>query len=271
MTEPTLGLVVGLRSGDAASFEELLRVFGGKMLATASRILGSPDEAQDVVQEAMISVWTNIGGFEGGSSLYTWIHRIVVNAALARLQAARRKNEVSGDSSEGAVGLAFEGIPAAWSEPGPPLEKRLAMRRAIQRALGLLPVDLRSVLILRDVEQLTSQEVGGQLGISDASVRQRLHRARTAMAELLRPELCYGPELTCGGQLDLLMDYIDQQLPAELQQPVHEHLNSCEPCGGLLTAYRLTVGIPKAIFELTDETASEAFIQTTATRAAAGR
>jgi predicted DNA-binding protein (UPF0251 family) len=132
------------------------------------------------------------------------------------------------------VSLAFEGLPKAWSEPVFSLEKRIAMRRSIQKALNLIPEDFRIVLILRDVEEWSSREVADRLGIPDAAVRQRLHRARTAMAELLRPELCEGPELTCGGQLDLLLDYIDRALPAELQTPVHEHIQGCEACTGLM-------------------------------------
>jgi len=256
-------LVARLRAGDPGSFEELLRQFGGKLLATATRILGNPEDAQDAVQDAMISIWKGVGKFEGASNLYTWMHRIVVNAALGRMKSARRKQEVSGDTGAGTVELAFEGIPSAWAEPGPSLEKRLAMRRAIQKALALVPPELSTVLILRDVEQLSSKEVADQLGIPDANVRQRLHRARVAIAELLRPGLCDGPELTCGGQLDLLMDYIDNALPLELQPPVHAHLESCAPCCALLKTYRMTVGIPRAIAELTDEPEpSEAFIQT---------
>jgi len=71
------------------------------------------------------------------------------------------------------------------------------------------------------------------------------------MAELLRPELCEGPELTCGGELDLLLDYIDCALPAELQTPVHEHIEGCQACTGLMNTYRTTIGIPRAIAELT--------------------
>jgi hypothetical protein len=100
--------------------------------------------------------------------------------------------------------------------------------------------------LLRDVEELSSRETAEQLGINDALVRQRLHRARTIMAEALRPELCDGPALTCGGQLDLLLDYIDGLLPAELQEPVHNHIESCPACSNLHNIYRTTIGLPLA-------------------------
>lgn len=244
-------LLAGLRAGHADSFENLLRTHSPRLLSTAIRILGNEADAQDAVQEALISAWKHIDKFEGNSSLSTWLHRIAVNACLAHLRTSQVKTEVALTDGESAINLAFEGLPSAWSEPGPNLEKRVAMRQTIQRALGLIPEEFRTVLLLRDVEEFSSREVAERLGISDASVRQRLHRARSTMAEILRPELCEGPALTCGGQFDLLMDYIDQQLPAELKGPVSEHVQGCETCRGLHTVYLQTVAWPKAVAELT--------------------
>jgi RNA polymerase sigma-70 factor (ECF subfamily) len=241
-----------LRSGDPTAFEEVVRTYSARLLATASRILGGDRDAQDAVQDSLISAWKNIGTFQGTSGLYTWLHRITVNACLARLRAASAKSEVSISDGERPVSLAFEGLPVAWSEPSPSLEKRLIMRRSLQKALDMIPEEFRTVLILRDVEGLSSQEVADQLGVPDGTVRQRLHRARSAMAELLRPELCTGPELTCGGQLDLLLDYIDNALPSDLYPLVHGHIEGCEPCNSLLQTYRMTIGLPRAIAHSTE-------------------
>jgi RNA polymerase sigma-70 factor (ECF subfamily) len=264
-------VVVGLQAGNPEAFEELVRTSSGRLLATAYRILGSEDAAQDAVQEGLIAAWKAIASFEGESSLSTWLHRIVVNASLARLRSAKGRGEVSLSDETGTVASAFEGLAGAWTEPGPRLETKLAMRTAIQKALRLIPEEFRTVLVLRDVEELSSREVAERLGIPDATVRQRLHRARAAMAEILRPELCGGAELTCGGQLDLLLDYIDAALPAELQVPVHEHLESCETCGSLLEIYRTTVGIPRAVAEWTTfDDVPEAWISRTAALGNAG-
>ena len=251
MTELESSLLHGLQTGDAASFEDLVKNYSGRLLATATRILNSDGEAQDVVQETFISAWKGIAGFEGESSLSTWLHRITVNACLARLRTARAKNELSIAADNKPVGLAFEGLTPAWSEPLPDAEKKLTMQRALQKALALIPEDYRTVLLLRDVEDLSSREVAELLGLSDATVRQRLHRARTLMAELLRPELCDGPELICGGQFDLLMDYIDKVLPVDLQAPVHDHIEGCPACSSLRDTYRMTIGVPRAIAGLT--------------------
>jgi RNA polymerase sigma-70 factor (ECF subfamily) len=265
MTEQESSLLAGLQTGNPASFENLVRTYSNRLLATAARILGSESDAQDVVQETLISAWRGIAGFEGTSSLYTWLHRITVNACLARLRTARAKSEVSIADDNRSVGAAFEGLPTAWSEPGPSTEKRLTMRRALEKALRIIPEEFRAVLLLRDVEDLSSREVADQLGLPDATVRQRLHRARTLMAELLRPELCDGPELICGGQLDLLMDYIDNELPAELQAPVHDHIEGCPACYSLRDTYRMTIGVPRAIAELTaaDDVPSDWIAETT--------
>jgi len=265
MTELESSLLCGLRTGDPASFEHLARNYSGRLFATAARILGSEVDAQDVVQETLISAWKGIASFEGTSGLYTWLHRITVNACLARLRTARAKSEVSIADDNRSVGIAFEGLPPAWSDPAPGLEKRLTMRQALQKALSLVPEDFRTVLLLRDVEDLSSREVADRLGLPDATVRQRLHRARTLMAELLRPELCNGPELICGGQLDLLLDYIDNALPTDVQAPVHDHIEGCPACTSLRDTYRMTIGVPRAIAELTavDDVPSDWIAETT--------
>ncbi len=241
-TDPSL--LASLRAGDADSFEHLAKASSSRLLATAYRILGREQDAQDAVQETLISAWKNIRAFEGTSSISTWLHRIVVNASLAKLRSTPKKSEVSmGD------GTTFEGLPTAWAEAGPNIERQVALRDALQRALNQIPEEFRVVLILRDVENMSSREVADQLEIPDATVRQRLHRARATMAELLRPELCNGPELTCGGQFQLLMDYIDHALPPELQAPVHDHIEGCPVCAELHRIYRVTIGFPIAVMQ----------------------
>ena len=251
-------LVEGLIASKPEAFEKLVRDFSPRLLATANRVLRDSDEAQDAVQDALISVWKDIRQFQGTASLSTWAHRIVINACLTRIRSSRAQREVSIADEGSSFSVAFEGLPAAWSEPGPNLEKRVAMRRSIQRALDEIPEEFRIVLLLRDVEELSSRETAEKLGITDALVRQRLHRARTIMAEMLRPELCDGPELTCGGQLDLLLDYIDKLLPADLQQPVQDHIALCPTCTGLLNQYRTTIALPRAVLELTQVPGVEA-------------
>jgi RNA polymerase sigma-70 factor (ECF subfamily) len=245
-------LVKALQAGDSAAFSELVTRFGPRLAASATRLLGSRDEAQDAVQETLLAVWKSVRKFEGASSLYSWIHRILINTCLARLRAPRASKEIRFSALEKAVSA--EGgslLDAGQQQKGPGLEKQIAMRRAIERALQQIPEEFRIVLLLRDVEELSSKQAAAHLGIPDALLRQRLHRARGVMAELLKPELCSGPELTCGGRVDLLMDFIDGLLPEELATPVGAHIRSCVACTRLLDGYKATIGFTKALRQLT--------------------
>jgi RNA polymerase sigma-70 factor (ECF subfamily) len=268
--ENEVELLRRLKQLEPDAFEELVRDSSPRLLSSATRMLGNHDEASDAVQEALISAWRNIHQFEGTATLHTWLHRIVVNACLARLRSARSKNEVPLAEEDRALLSGTESPASAWMVYKPDVEKRIAMRRALQRALKKIPEEFRIVLLLRDVEELSSKETAEQLGITDALVRQRLHRARVIMAEMLRPELCAGPELTCGGQVDLLLDYIDDVLPHALQQPVHTHIDGCLTCSNLLSTYRGTIGVSRSITELIHiDQVDEQFVQNTLKTAAA--
>jgi len=252
MDDAERDLVKSLQAGDSAAFSELVTRFGPRLAASATRLLGGRDEAQDAVQETLLAVWKSVRKFEGASSLYSWIHRILINTCLARLRSPRASKEILFSALEKPVSAERGSLlDAGQEQKGPGLEKQIAMRRAIDRALQQIPEEFRIVLLLRDVEELSSKQAAEHLGIPDTLIRQRLHRARGVMAKLLKPELCSGPELTCGGRLDLLMDFIDGLLPEELTPPVDAHMRSCVTCTRLLVGYKATVGFPRALRQLT--------------------
>ncbi|MGE0480905.1 MAG: RNA polymerase sigma factor [Phycisphaerae bacterium] len=187
--EPTsdVALLAALRANDASAFEELVRRHGGRMLAAARRLLASEDDAQDVLQEAFIAAFRAIGSFEGKSQLGTWLHRIVVNAALMRLRARRRRPEQSieallprflddGHQAEPAV---------EWRATAEDLLQRDEHRDLVRAAIDELPENYRTVLKLRDIEELDTQETADMLGIDANTVKVRLHRARQALRTLL--------------------------------------------------------------------------------------
>lgn len=122
--------------------------------------------------------------------------------------------------------------------------RRVGTAQLVWGAVDKLSPDLREVLVLRDVEAMPSKEVAAALGITDALVRQRLHRGRQFLAERLRPELVAARELTCGGDLSLLYDYVDGELPRATLEPVSEHLDSCRTCGGYLRLFTEIVALP---------------------------
>ncbi len=238
-------LVNQLRNGDEDAYERLVRTHVDRVYGVASRVLGNGFDAQDAAQEAFLAAWKGIRGFDGRSALSTWLHRIAVNTSLAILRSKSRKREVtmtdiSPDQSDSDVERFFE----PGEPPSDPVEQA-DTASLVWKAVDGLPEEYRLVLVMRDVEEMPSKEVATTLGLSDATVRQRLHRARQTVAEKLRPELCAGTRLTCGGRLDLLFDWIDRELDPEWEEPVQSHLATCAKCRDLSGQYQETISAPK--------------------------
>jgi RNA polymerase sigma-70 factor (ECF subfamily) len=180
-------LVARLQSGDAAAFERLVRDFGPRMLAVARRFLGNDEDAQDALQEALLSAYRGIHRFEGQSQLGTWLHRIAANAALMRLRSRRRGEETSIDDllptfrSDGHQTAAT----SAWSRPVEELVERQETAELVRRSIDQLPENYRAVLLLRDIEERSTEEAAELLGMTSGAVKTRLHRARQALRTLL--------------------------------------------------------------------------------------
>lgn len=243
-------LVGRLRKGDSGAYEQLVRIHADRVHGVAARVLGNGTDAQDASQEVFLAAWKGIHGFDGRSALSTWLHRIAVNASLAILRSKSRGREVpvtdiDNGRSDNAVSNDFF-AEVEDSRPDPVEQADIA--RLVWRAVEELPEEYRLVLVLRDVEEMPSKEVAAALGLSDATIRQRLHRARQVIAERLRPELCVGRHLTCGGRLDLLFDWIDHELTSDLRTPVAKHLGSCERCQDLVGKYRQTITAPRDLW-----------------------
>jgi RNA polymerase sigma-70 factor, ECF subfamily len=181
-------LIRGLKEGREWAFETLVRVYGARLLATARRLVGNEEDARDVVQSAYVNAFRAIGRFEGASQLSTWLHRIVVNTALMRLRSRRRQHEESIDAmlpqfmADGHHAERF----TAWTAPADQLLERKETRQIVRRAIDELPDAYRTVLLMRDIEELSTQEVAAMLDITPAAVKVRLHRARQALFTLLR-------------------------------------------------------------------------------------
>ena len=184
-------LLADLRSRVPGAFERLVRAQGGRMLAVARRLLSSEEDARDAVQEAFLNAFRNIDRFEGQALLSTWLHRIIVNVSLMKLRSRKRKPEESLDHllpafrDDGHFAERFE----SGSEP---VDQRLAREEeqaTVRAAIEELPQHYRTILLLRDIEGIGTQEVAEQLGISPNAVKLRLHRARQALRTLLVPRL----------------------------------------------------------------------------------
>jgi RNA polymerase sigma-70 factor, ECF subfamily len=180
-------LVAGLRAGDPRAFERLVRRYGGRMLATARRIVGNEDTARDVVQEACLAAFRAMDGFAGTARVSTWLHRIVVNAALMKLRSRRRRPEESIEELLPRFDETghFADAPSAWDASTDRTYERAETRTIVRAAIEELPPSYRTVLMLRDIEELDTEEAATMLGISQNAVKVRLHRARQALRTLL--------------------------------------------------------------------------------------
>jgi RNA polymerase sigma-70 factor (ECF subfamily) len=182
-------LVAQLRAGDEAAFEQVVRSYGGRLLAVARRIVGSEEDARDVVQDAFLNAFRSLDRFEGNAKLSTWLHRIVVNAALMRLRTRKRKPEQSietllpGFQEDGHHEERFQ----SWDEPVDKLMERAENRDLVRKQIDALPEGYRTVLVLRDIEGLDTEETANVLGLSVNATKIRLHRARQALRTLLAP------------------------------------------------------------------------------------
>jgi RNA polymerase sigma-70 factor (ECF subfamily) len=183
-----------LRAGDESACDALVCEYGGRMLAVARRMLRSEEDAADAVQDAFLSAFASIHRFRGSSSLYTWLHRIVVNACLMRLRSRNRRSEVSLDSLLPAFdqfGARSRPI-ATRAEQAPERLERVETRATVRSCIDQLPDDYRAILLLRDIEELDTDETAKRLGLSQANVKTRLHRARQALRTRLLPKLTDG-------------------------------------------------------------------------------
>ena len=191
--EPTL--LERLRAGEEQAYEELVRSYGGRLLAVARRFLPVEEDARDAVQDAFLSAFRGVHRFEGNAQLSTWLHRIVVNASLMKLRTRRRHPELSiedllpGYLEDGH----FERPASPWRTEDLDPAERDELRELVLRSIHSLPEGHRNVLLLRDIEDFDTEEAAELLQISPGAVKTRLHRARQALRELLEPHLREAP------------------------------------------------------------------------------
>jgi len=188
-------LVARLRAGEQAAFEQMVREHGGRMLATARRVVRVEEDARDVVQEAFIAAFRSIDRFAGAARLSTWLHRIVLNAALMKLRGRRRRREdsiedllprFSGDGH-------FAEPQDRWETSAADLLEERETRTIVRSAIDRLPASYRTVLILRDIEERDTDDTAAALGVTPNAVKTRLHRARQALRTLLAQDLIATP------------------------------------------------------------------------------
>jgi RNA polymerase sigma-70 factor (ECF subfamily) len=179
-------LVAAAQAGDRAAFEELVSRYERKIYRITRHITQNDEDAEDAMQDAFVKSYQHLSDFQGGSRFYTWLVRIAVNESLMRLR-RRRPNQISLDEPvEGEESL----IPRELQDWGPSPEQRFEqteLNSILERVIAKLEPIYRSVFVLRDVGDVSTEETAQILGISIPAVKSRLLRARLKLRELLNP------------------------------------------------------------------------------------
>jgi len=181
-------LVTRLKRGEATAFEELVREHSPAMLGACRRLLRNHEQdAQDALQDAFVSVFKAIGSFEGNARLSTWLHRIAVNAALMKLRSRKRRPERPIEDLLPRFSEDGHHVepPAAWDDRADLRAEQEETRAFVREAIDQLPENYRTALLLRDIEQLSNDQVAEVLGITPHAVKIRVHRAHQALRTLL--------------------------------------------------------------------------------------
>ena len=178
-------LVRAALDGDEAAFRDLMERYKRRAYGVALGIVGDPDEAQDVLQDAFVKAYYKLSDFRFGSNFYTWFYRLLVNQAIDRWRKASRSSTVSFDDAW---------VSGETAEPGarvyPKTPEELAGNRelaeGLSRAIAALPEYHRTVILLREVEGLAYEEIATILDCSVGTVMSRLHYARAKLREALK-------------------------------------------------------------------------------------
>lgn len=179
-------LISRAMQGDASAFNELLGMQEKRMYAVCLRMCANPEDAQDCLQESMLRIFRSISGFKGQSSFSTWVYRVTMNTCLDELRKKKNKPTTSLD------GLLDTGWSPSDDLDTPEHHTITGQKRsAIHSAIAELPEDMRSAVVLRDIEGFSYDEISGMLGINVGTIKSRISRGREKLREKirLRPEL----------------------------------------------------------------------------------
>lgn len=222
--DDALALIDRARQGDRDAMESVLESVAPSIRRFALGMCRNDADADDVVQDALLSIATNLGSFEGRSAFATWAF------TLARTACSRRRRGLKNKPAEGDEVLA-----AKPSEARTPEEQASSqeMRALVTNALDTLPEDYRAVLWLRDGEGLTAPEAAVVLETSVDALKSRLHRARSALRGALAPVLESGrpaPGPDCPDVVTALSHKLEDDLDAEACAEMEKHVESCAAC-----------------------------------------
>ena len=177
-------LLKRLRAGGERGVEELVSRYAGMVYRLALRLTGSPEDAEEVTWEVMQIVWRKISGFRGDSKLSSWIYRIAANAAYGKLR-ARSVLTLPLEEDFYDFHESQRAAPRDWSAHCEDPAVQAELRAVMERAIGELPMEYRTAVVLHDIEGLPNAEVADILDLSVPALKSRVHRARLALRSRL--------------------------------------------------------------------------------------
>jgi len=184
-------------NGDLDAFDQLVRRYEGKVYGLAYRFMGNHADASDLAQETFLRIYQALARFRGDSSFATWLYRIAANACRDELRKRQRRRSVSMDEM---VDVSPANVPVAGDDYSPEeVVQRDEVQRQVQDCLNELSEDHRLILLMREMQGMSYEEIAGVLGCSLGTVKSRISRARNALKERMRKK---GELLTGGGRLN---------------------------------------------------------------------
>jgi RNA polymerase sigma-70 factor (ECF subfamily) len=182
--------VARLIARDESAFNELVVAYERRVFALVFRMLGRRDEAEDLSQEVFVQVFKAIDQFRGDSKLSTWIYRIAVNLCKNRTKYLSRRRTVDQSDDVGVIAersafSAAKGVSVGDVSRPDELVEGMQLELVVKRAIGQIDAEFREVLILRDVEDMSYEEIASVTGLPDGTVKSRIHRGRAQLRHLV--------------------------------------------------------------------------------------
>jgi RNA polymerase sigma-70 factor (ECF subfamily) len=178
-------LVELAKTGDDGAFPELVKRYSRRILRVARNITNNDEDSEDVLQETFMKAYTHLDGFQGNSKFYTWLVRIAMNEALMKLRKRKTGKLVSLDEELSTGDDTIVREIAVWEGNPEDRYSQEEMRELLDKTVASLPEGFRTVFVLRDVEELSTEETADLLGLSIPAVKSRLLRARLQLREKL--------------------------------------------------------------------------------------
>lgn len=245
-------LVAAARAGDRAALERLLERFEPRIYRFGMKMCRHPEDAEDILQETLITMTRSIGDFRGASSLSTWLWSIARSFCLKK----RRRSKFAPEREESLEADAeTSGAARAVADPGRSPDEEVAdreLRTALEAAIDHLELMYREVLVLRDVEGLAASEVAAVLDLSIEAVKSRLHRARLAVRAEVAPLLAPGgpgpaAAASAGGScpdvLALWSRNLEGEVNPELCAELERHVAACPRCRAACDSLKQTLAL----------------------------